>query len=255
MVVAAVVLFSTLGEYSKTETLYADTASEYVSIADDIEKSQNLPLENSSEIEIVDTEELGDAWWTKAKVDLVGLESENSDIVGWLFFENEKISYPILYSGDNSKYLHTTYTGESAKAGSIFLDGESTPDFTDPVSLIYGHNMRDLSMFGRLKYYKTDKDYYDNHRYFQIFTGDKVYRYKVFAYEDVKDSHDVYYAYGSNPAGVSELLDKITRNSYCKSDVEVSEADKIVTLSTCTADDTERLIVCGVCEDEHEYIN
>ncbi len=256
MIVAAAVLFSTLGEYSKTQDLYTETEEEYVTISDDIEKEANFSDANSSG-EIIDTIDTQDSWWSKATVDLDGLATQNSDIVGWIFFENEKISYPILYSGDNTKYLHTTYTGETAKAGSIFLDGESTPDFSDLHSLLYGHNMRDLSMFGRLKYYKTNKDYFDSHQYFQVFTSDKVYRYKVFAYEDVSDNNDIYYAYGADQDSdsIENLMNTIKKGSYVKSNYEVDGQDRFLTLSTCTADDTQRLVVCAVCEDEHVYAN
>ncbi len=253
MLIAAGVLYSTVNEYNKSGTLYSETSEEYVSVNNAAEESKATVSDTKENIEIVETVETP-YWWEYATVDLDALNAKYPDVVGWILFENEDISYPILYSGDNSKYLRTTYTGEVAKAGSIFLDGEATPDFSDPHVLIYGHNMRDLSMFGKLKYYKTQKDYYQEHKYFQIFTGDKVYRYQIFAYEDVSENSDVYYAYGANPSGLKNVIDEITSSSYCSSDITATEDDHIITLSTCTADDDKRLIVSAVRLDEHDYL-
>jgi SrtB family sortase len=182
------------------------------------------------------------------------LKAEYPEVVGWIYFENENISYPIMYSGDNDKYLRTTYTGEKAKAGAIFIDGESTPDFTDPHSLIYGHNMRDLSMFGRLRYYLTNPDYYQDHQYFQISTEDKVYRYQIFAYEEVADNHDVFWVFGKEPKGYYKMLKEIEQGSYCNSGITTNESDHVITLATCTNKDEERLLVSAVRMDEYEYV-
>ena len=190
-------------------------------------------------------------WYELASVDLERLQAAYPDVVGWIFFENEQISYPIVYSGDNETYLRTTYTGRSATAGSIFLDGESTPDFSDPHTLIYGHNMKNLSMFGRLRYYKTEKGYYENHRYFQIFTGGSIYRYEIFAYEDISAYSSIYDVYGADAVDISGLLRELRKNSYQDTGVEVGASDHIVTLSTCTGDGDTRMIVSAVRVDEH----
>ena len=117
-------------------------------------------------------------WYELLRVDMEGLQEKNPDIKGWIFFENEEISYPIVYSGDNEKYIRTSVDGAAATAGSIFLEGMNSPDFEDSHTIIYGHNMQNLSMFGRLKNYK-EKDYYEDHQYFQILVDGKIYRYQI----------------------------------------------------------------------------
>ena len=77
------------------------------------------------------------------------------------------------------------YLKEEETAGSIYIDGNNSPDLDDAHTLIYGHNMRNLSMFGKLKFYKTEEDYFENHRHFQLITETGVYRYEIFAYKDV----------------------------------------------------------------------
>lgn len=129
----------------------------------------------------------GTVWYRKVKVDLEGLKAINSDVAGWLFFENEQISYPVMFSGDDT-YLYADLNKSYSTPGSLFLQGDNTPDFEDSLSVIYGHNMRNGTMFGRLKQYREDESYYQDHQYFQIFVGDKVYRYRVFAYFRIQET-------------------------------------------------------------------
>ena len=94
-------------------------------------------------------------WWaTDVKVEFDKLKAENSDVIGWIRFDNQDelgINYPILYSGDNQKYLRTDLHGNSHIAECIFLEGLNKSDFSDYYNIIYGHNMNDGSMFGSLK--------------------------------------------------------------------------------------------------------
>ena len=120
-------------------------------------------------------------------------------------------------------------------------------------SLVYGHNMRDLSMFGKLRYYKNTPGYYDDHQYFQIFTKDSVYRYQIFACKEVSDNHDVFWVFGKEPTGYYKMLKEIERGSYCDSGIVTNESDHVITLATCTSKEDERLIVSAVRTDEYEY--
>ena len=106
-------------------------------------------------------------------------------------------------------------------------------------------------MFGRLRYYKTEKGYYEDHRYFQIFTGVSIYRYEIFAYEDISAYSSIYDVYGADAVDISGLLRELRKNSYQDTGVEVGASDHIVTLSTCTGDGDTRMIVSAVRVDEH----
>lgn len=247
VLIAAGVLIVTSLEYHRSERTYEKANKTFV------QETQQLPVV-TDKTETVNAENT--VWWDEASVEMDTLSEEYPDVIGWIYFENEDISYPIMYSGDNTKYLSTSYNGEKAKAGAIFLDGESTPDFSDPHSLIYGHNMRDLSMFGKLRYYKTDASYYDEHQYFQIFTKDGVYRYQIFAYEEVPDSHDVFWVYGKDPEGMWDMLQDIEGGSYRQTGIEATESDHVITLATCTSKEDRRLIVSALRTDEHdnEYV-
>lgn len=235
IVVAGYQLFRIMRDYHNSNKLYDNLEKEYVT-------SVEAETEGT-EIEV--------PWYELASVDLESLKEVNPDVIGWIYFENEDISYPVLYSGDNDTYLRTALDKTSATAGSIFMEGANTPDFEDSHTIIYGHNMRNLSMFGKLKYYK-EEGYYSDHAYFQIFVEGKVYRYQIFAYEDVPADSFVYTVPYTADSSFQSFIDKIYRSSYEDTGVTATKEDKIITLSTCSSDDN-RFVVHAVRVDTHEY--
>ena len=117
-------------------------------------------------------------WYTDVDVKLEELQQVNADIIGWIRFDNlEQLSYPVLYSGDDEKYLRTDIYGNQTIAGCIFMEGMNTPDFQDYHTILYGHNMKNGSMFAQLKKFSQNSDIYNQSKYFWIFTPEKNYRY------------------------------------------------------------------------------
>ncbi|MCR5144143.1 MAG: class B sortase [Lachnospiraceae bacterium] len=204
-----------------------------------------------------DTKVTSDIWYGMLEVDLKGLQKVNPDTVGWLYIENTDVSYPIMYSGDDKKYLHTDFNGAEANAGAIFLEGENSSDFNDRHTLIYGHNMKNESMFGSLKNYKSDESYYDDHQYFQVITvgedGSTIkYRYHIFAYKDVSVNDDVYYVLDENSTEMDKFIyNELKNNSLINVSVPSDTDQHVITLSTCTTSDNNRFVVsairCGEC--------
>lgn len=195
------------------------------------------------------------AWYHDIDVDFAGLKEQNKDIVGWIYFEDEEsISYPLLYSGDDY-YLRRNYLKEEETAGSIYIDGNNSPDLDDAHTLIYGHNMRNLSMFGKLRYYKTEEDYLKTHRYFQLITESGIYRYEIFAYKDVSTlTGGIYTTWKYVDDDFKEFVeDSICQGSYIDADIDVDDETHIVTLSTCSYDSDVRFTVSAVRIDEYEW--
>lgn len=189
-------------------------------------------------------------WYELFEIDLEGVQELNSDVCGWISFENEDISYPILHADNNDTYLRTGLDGNYLNAGSIFLEAVNHTDFSDSHTIIYGHNMKDKSMFGKLQNYRKE-NYYAEHQYFQIFTADKIYRYQIFSYRDVLETDGLYYIFNNGDSGYDSMLSQMYRGSYVDSGVDASSDDKIITLSTCAAEG-ERLVVHAVRVEEHE---
>ena len=201
LLIASWKIVSIVQDYRQEEQIYRQLNQKYVSN----KQSQNMQPEENNRAEETDGQK-EDNWYEMVAVNLEELQEENPDIVGWLYFETEEISYPILYSGDNETYLHTAYNGKSAASGSIFLDGNNAPDFSDNYNIIYGHNMKDLSMFGKLKFYRTKEDYYETHKYFQIIIKDRYDRYCITEYKEVAASDAVYELTEEKKRALSETL-------------------------------------------------
>ncbi len=184
-------------------------------------------------------EEETTSWEDMMDVDFDALQKINPDVIGWIYIEGTDISYPIMYSGDDEEYLRTTIDKQYATAGSIFLEGYNQPDFTDSHNIIYGHNMRNLSMFGTLKFYKTEENYFNDHRYFQIITPEAKMRYEIFSYFDTEPASWVYAVPYSDSAEFSDYISELVNHSYEKIDLgsNLTSKDQIVTLSTCSANE------------------
>ena len=254
MVIAAVNIGLSLLDYQKASIVYDDLEQDYVIVADQ-EKKEDKSQPASQEQTSQEAPEVAEIPWNEmVKVNMEGLQELNPDIKGWIYFENETISYPILQGKDNEEYIRTTYNGKKATAGSIFMDVENKADFTDNHTLIYGHNMKDLTMFGKLKYYKTDEDYFPDHKYFQIITSNKKLRYQVFAYKEVEEDSLIYAVYSnSNTDFYKFAKNVISSANQCPEGVIVGYDDRVVTLSTCTDRDDKRFVVCGILVEELEY--
>ena len=161
----------------------------------------------------------------------------HTEAVGWIRFEDDLISYPIMQAEDNSKYAIKDADGNDSETGAIFLDYRSSADFSDSNTIIYGHNMRDRSMFGALKNYKEDLGFLDDHKYFQIITPEGSGRYMLFAFMDVPKNSYIYDVCGDNTSRMREFLDTIEYKTYIDTGIEPTVDDKIITLSTCTQKD------------------
>ena len=121
--------------------------------------------------------------------------------------------------------------------------------FTDPNTVIYGHNMKNLSMFGSLKKYKTE-DFYKDHQFFTIYTSECAYRYQIFAYYDVPETDEVYTVGFAPDETFQKFIDKMKQKSYDDTGVNVTKDDHIMTLSTCSTTG-KRFVVHAVRIGEH----
>ena len=182
------------------------------------------------------------------KVDFDTLLKTNKETVAWIRFEQpEKISYPVVHTTDNDKYLKTTFELKKNASGALFVDAINAPDFTDRNTFVYGHNMKNGSMFGQLKKYRS-KDFYQENPYFYIYTPDgKELKYQVFAVGIVEDTSESYRRTFTDDADFLKYLGYLKKVSRYDTGVEVNETSQIVSLSTCTnVTDTQRLVVHGV---------
>ena len=185
------------------------------------------------------------------KIDFDALKKKNNDVIGWIHFDQpEIINYPILAGIDNDKYLRRTVEGKYNSAGSIFADKNASSDFSDTNTFIYGHNMKNGSMFGGLKKFK-DIEYRNKNPYFYIYTPDGTeLMYEIFAACVVHTDDELYDRSYENDAEFQDYLKRIQKKTVYGDKIEMPDTEKIVSLSTCTSRvKTERLIVFGALKE------
>lgn len=179
------------------------------------------------------------------KFDFDKIQKENPDIVAWLQIESLGIDYPIMHADDNAYYLYRLPNGEYNASGSLFLD-YNNESFEDLHTLVYGHNMRDGSMLaGILKY--LDKSFYDeNGGELILHTKEGVWQYELAAIAQVAPDSFIYTLGFSEDEQYAEFLNQVKASSVYDTGVELDEQDKVITLSTCTRDGKNRVVLSAV---------
>ena len=160
---------------------------------------------------------------------IIDMQNEvNSDIVGWLAIPNTRIDYPFAIASDNDYYLGRNLYGKQAASGSLFVDFRNSPDFTDFNTVIYGHNMKDLSMFGELRLF-ANIDFFLENTSGVIFLEDQTLKLEIFAYMVVQASDSMVYSISPEQDRFYDYVSKNAGNYR-----EPSARGQVVTLSTCS---------------------
>ena len=183
----------------------------------------------------------------KNPINFQELHQINTDVIAWIRIGALDISYPVAQAGDNDYYLHRTFERQDNFVGCIFLNCDNSRFFTDQNSIIYGHNMKNGSMFGSLKKFR-DQALYDSNPYFWIFTEDLIYQYRIFTATEVPTTGDPY-RIRFTAGDFAAFLQNMQASSFIDThEVQVTSDDRIVTLSTCTGNETVRFILEGKLE-------
>ncbi|MGE6630508.1 class B sortase [Bacillus sp. NPDC077027] len=156
----------------------------------------------------------------------------NQDIVGWVDMKDTMIQYPIVQAKDNAYYLTRNYLKEGTRAGSIFMDYRNDALEESPNTVLYGHRMKDGSMFAGLKKY-LQKDFFESHRTFHYDTLYKSYEAEIFAVYETTVAFDYIQTDFSDLGEYAHYLQDVRKESIYKTDTDVSTDDLILTLSTC----------------------
>ena len=229
-----------LSQYSESAGAYEDIAS-HVELPEQTEAPEN---------DAAETEPAGeDPSVVLPTVDFEVLRETGPDIIGWLTLPDTAINYPVTQTDDNEYYLHHLYDGTYNKVGCLFADYENQADFSDRNTIIYGHNMRDGSMFAALNEY-NEQSYYDGHPQMYLVTPDGGYIMEIFTAFTAKPAES-----GSDTSpwcltwkddgAYTTWLSEMAKRSVVETDVTVTSSDKVLTLSTCTSGGASRFIVMG----------
>jgi len=230
-IVSAVNVYTVLKEYQQADAAYQQLQDEFVVTPTTV--STTAPVED---VPFVETSGI--------TVDFAKLTATNEDVIGWIYCADTPINYPVLQAADNDAYLHTGLDGKYLRSGSIFADYRNGDIGTDDQYILYGHSMKNKTMFGSLMGYKKQA-YYDAHPVLYYLTPDAEYRIELFA-GCVMKVVDIIYQPNPGEAEFATYVEEMRRKSTFRSEVSVSTEDTIVVLSTCSYEfDNARYVALG----------
>ena len=187
------------------------------------------------------------------KIDFEGLLEINDDIVGWIYIEGTDVNYPVLKGIDNDQYLFQSYKKKYLTAGSIYIDYRCSADFSDKHMVVYGHNMKNGTMFGQMDKYKTE-EYLKEHSYVYIILPDGTWKkYQVFGAYIADVFGPTFSLPAKDEVEMYNLRKLIKQENQIKTPPVIpADGQKLMTLSTCTedSDDYNRFVISCVLVEE-----
>lgn len=182
-------------------------------------------------------------------VDWRALKKVNPDVQGWLYQKGTVINYPVVQGTDNDTYLHTRFDKQWSGGGTLFVDCRMEKDFRGFNSIIYGHHMKDGSMFRSIRGYTKEDGYYDKHKTLELATPHGNYHLVVFSAFITKATDEDTYKMTYDEAEKQAYIDRAWERSelpITRDSVDVTKNDRLVTLSTCAYDYEEAryIVMC-----------
>lgn len=234
LIVSAGIAVKTYLDYKQADNLYEDLQDRFV------ETTEPSATQTPTEESLPDVKETA-----PITIDFNALLSENADVVGWIYSPDTPINYPVVQGKDNNEYLRKDLKRKYLVSGTVFADYRCGQIGEDANYILYGHNMKDGSMFSSLAKYKQ-QSYYDEHPVLYYLTPDGDYKIELYAGLVVKRDA-VIYSPNPDEATLTEFLSNAKAISTFQSDVDIGEHDMLITLSTCSYEyNNARYILIGI---------
>ena len=191
-------------------------------------------------------------------IDFASLQEEYPHVVGWIQVPDTNINYAITQSGSDVAedfYLTHNEKGEKKRSGSIYIQKYNHATFTDPNTIVYGHNMANGSMFANVHKFKK-KDFFDSHQYLYVYLPGHVLTYRIYSLFTHNPRHLLWAYDFETEEGCQKFIDKTlnpkTSIKRVRDGVSPTPADRLITLSTCVdaSADTDRLLLVAVLESD-----
>lgn len=204
-----------------------------------------------ADTEMLEGEKVVDSGSSYSPIDIAALQSVNKDVYAWIRIPGTYVDYPIAQSDiEDNYYLHRSIYRSYLFAGMIYTQSCNKKDFSDPITVIYGHNMRSTTMFSSLHYF-ADAPFFKEHEYFYIYTADRVLTYRiisVYKYDNRHIMNSFDFSNGKVLYNYQQfMLNPTSTVKNVRSGVSLNDESKVVVLSTCmTNDKSSRLLVNGV---------
>ena len=170
----------------------------------------------------------------KYVVDFDELKKMNDEVVGWIRVNNTEVEYPVVQAKDNDYYLHHSLDKSNNSAGWVFADMRNKVDGSDKNLIIYGHNRKDNSMFGSLRY-ALEEEWCNNqeNRKIVFITKDAKYMYEIFSVYTVKDENYYITTDFTTDLEYENFIKELKNRSFYNFKKEINKDNQILTLSTC----------------------
>ena len=253
---AAMTLYYGLGfyrqwrEYREGEQIY-ENLTQY--IHPQTPPTSTAPADQGKEVpapeetapgELPSPEETDDTLWPV--VDFEALMEINSDVVGWIYIEGTNINYPVVQGPDNSYYMNRLFDGSANSAGSIFMDYRNEPDMSCRNTVLYGHHMKNGTMFNQITKYKQ-QDFYDQHPTALLMSPGGNYKIEFIAGYVTDLNSDAWKIEFATDEEFSRWLADAMAQSTFISTIEPEAQDRVVTLSTCSYEYADaRYVLVGI---------
>lgn len=171
-------------------------------------------------------------------------EEENADIYAWITVPGTKIDYPIVQHPEEPEYyLEHNLDGSKGYPGCIYTELYNSKDWDDPHTVLYGHNMKNGTMFAGLHYYE-DSEFFEDNQYVYIYTEKEVLVYQIFAAYEFSNAHLILGFNTQDEDSFNQYLEGIFQiegiNNHFNEEIEVTAEDKIITLATCIANKPDK---------------
>ena len=231
-------------QFLETKRVYREGNNMYDDLRNQVseEFSFSPPPANTKDAEHV--------YFPQRYIDFAALQAINKDAAAWLYSPGTVIDYPVMIATDYNYYLGHLPDGTKNANGALFIDYNCAADFSEKLTVIYGHNMKSGRMFGSLKGYKT-QSYYDERPNMYLYTEQENYRIELL-YGCVIGAgqwRERAFMYAEN---MDALLSYAEHNTTFKSNVQYEEGDRIVALSTCSYEfNNARYVVIGILRGEN----
>lgn len=189
-------------------------------------------------------------------IDFEAIKEETPDVIAWLKIEGTDIDYPVAFrEGDNSYYLRRDLYGNYNRNGTLFIEDYNKDDFSDPVTIIYGHHMSSGAMFGKLQEIYTNPETFSKFNKIKLYLPEFELSYRVFCAVPLDNSHILYYHDFNNNLIFEKYFEDIfqTRSLLATFDktISITPDDRVLMLSTCFESDySQRYVVMAVCEND-----
>ena len=234
--------FIAFGIWGYTELIYLDADVTYKDLQNRVVSVAEVQPESGSEA----TAETGVSDEPMLEIDHEHLLDENHDYVCWLSACENQISYPVVQGRTNEEYLHRTFFADKSFVGSIFLDYRCSSDMSDFHTILYGHSMKDRTMFRLIADY-TNADFARQYPYFYIYTPGGRQKYEIFSVCRINDTELLTALDEPTEEEREAFISAIMQNSLYTLSAQPTVDDNIVSLITCDVrDDSKRVVVNGI---------